>query len=87
MKIPGYITEKEASAEGFTHHGRYFGIPVWIAPDNQDFTVAAKWAPLEYVMTAVLHLERFVRPIIFPDDEPCFQFSVLKEINPTREKS
>lgn len=26
----GYITEKKAKTEGFTHHGSYYGIPIWM---------------------------------------------------------
>lgn len=69
----GYMTAKEALENGFTHHGKYFGIPVWVAPD-QDFMVATKWAPMEHVMTAAHYIEGFLRSVFRPDDEPVFQF-------------
>lgn len=69
----GYMTAKEAVASGFTHHGKYFGIPVWVAPEK-DFMVATKWAPMEYVMTAAHYIEGFLRSVFHPDDEPVFQF-------------
>ncbi len=75
----GYMTEKEALEIGFTHHGEYYGIPLWIAPDK-DFMVATKWAPMEYVMTAFHHIEAFLRSILFPEDEPGFQLSLGLEI-------
>lgn len=69
----GYMTAKEALSHGFTHHGKYFGIPVWVAPEK-DFMVATKWAPMEYVMTAAHYVEGFMRSVLFPNDEPAFRF-------------
>lgn len=75
----GYMTAKEAVANGFTHHGKYFGIPIWVAPDK-DFMVATKWTPMEYVMTAAHYVEGFLRSVFRPDDEPVFQFLLGPEI-------
>lgn len=75
----GYMTAKEAVAHGFTHHGKYFGIPLWIAPDK-DFMVATKWAPMEIVMSLAHYVEGFLRSVFFPDDEPVFQFLLGQEI-------
>lgn len=75
----GYMTAKEAKAVGFTHHGKYFGIPCWIAPDN-GFIVATKWAPMEHVMTVAHYIEGFFRAVFFPHDEPVFQFLLGEEI-------
>lgn len=69
----GYMTAKEAIGQGFTHHGKYFGIPLWVAPEK-DFMVATKWAPMEYVMSAFHVIEGFLREAFYPDDEPHFQF-------------
>ena len=38
--------------------------------------VAVKWAPLELVFDLFVALEDFFRPMMFPDDEPGFQFQV-----------
>lgn len=75
----GYMTSKEALAEGFTHHGKYYGIPLWVAP-HADFMVATKWAPMEYIMTAFHYAEWFIRSVIYPEDEPVFQFLVGEPI-------
>lgn len=72
----GYMTAKEAVANGFTHHGKYFGIPVWLAPENASFPVATKWAPLEFVMPFVHWIEGTLSGILYPDSEPTFQFLV-----------
>ena len=75
----GYTTAKKAKEAGFTHHGSYFGIPCWIAPDK-GFMVATKWAPMEYVMSAAHVVEGAVRAFLYPFDEPCFQFHLGEEI-------
>jgi hypothetical protein len=75
----GYMTAKKALENGFTHHGKYYGIPIWVAPDK-DFMVATKWAPMEYVMTAFHYFEGFLSDMFFPDSEPTFQFLLGPEI-------
>lgn len=78
-RMLGYMTKRDALENGFTHHGAYFGTPCWIAPDD-GFMVATKWAPFEYLMTAMHYVEGFIRSIRFPDDEPTFQFALGAEI-------
>lgn len=75
----GYMSAREALANGFTHHGKYFGVPIWVGDiDNEAGTllVAAKWAPMEHVMTLLHHVEATLRPLLFPDEPPSFQFWV-----------
>lgn len=44
-----YTTEKQAREQGYTHHGKMFGAPVWLRDLDSDCpTVAAKFAPLDY---------------------------------------
>lgn len=52
----GYMTEKEAIAHGFTHHGRYYFLPIYICPGHVPF-VASKFTALEYVYDLVWWLE------------------------------
>lgn len=75
MPMFGYMTAREAAEHGFTHHGKYFGIPVWIGDPDGDMLVATKWAPLEYLMTAFHHIEGFLSSL-FPEREAGFQFRV-----------
>lgn len=78
----GYMTAKEAKAQGFTHHGKYFGIPVWIGnPERDGMLVATKWAPLEYLMTLFHAIEGLMRATLYPEDEPAFQFQVGPKID------
>lgn len=72
----GYMTSREAVSHGFTHHGKYFGIPVWIGYPDGDMMVATKWAPFEYLMTVFHHIEGLLSSVFFPDREPGFHFWV-----------
>lgn len=76
------MTAGEAKAEGFTHHGSYYGIPIWIGLVGEAPLVAAKWFPLEYLMTVFNHIEGIVRETMWPDEEPGFMFRVFQEIEP-----
>lgn len=75
----GYITEGQAKAEGFTHHGSYYGIPIWLGNlDDDGPTVAAKWAPMELAMKLAHHIEGFCQEIA--GKPRGFWFTVKKEI-------
>lgn len=79
----GYMTKLEALKAGFTHHGDYYGIPCWIgglSNFNDGLLVAAKWAPMEHLMTLFHVLEANLRPLKFPNEPPCFQFRVRERI-------
>lgn len=69
----GYMTEQQAKQQGFTHHGSYFGIPIWISDEDCPM-VAAKWAPMEYVMTLFHYIEGAMRSML--SYEPSFQFTI-----------
>ncbi|GAP66263.1 hypothetical protein MBSD_n1567 [Mizugakiibacter sediminis] len=71
----GYMTARQARAAGFTHHGKYFGVPIWIGDlDSFSPVVAAKWAPMEAVMTLFHHIEATLHALRYPDHPPVFQF-------------
>lgn len=76
----GYMTERAAKEDGFTHHGKYYGIPVWIGDPHGEFRVATKWAPFEYLMTLAHMIEGFLLDMFYPDDEPAFRFVITKPI-------
>lgn len=82
-KLIGYMTEKEAIENGMTHHGYYYGIPLWIAPDK-DFLTATKWAPLEIMMTVFHIAEGALQSIFFPDRERGFMFLLGPKIGEKR---
>jgi hypothetical protein len=75
-----YMTAEKAKQEGFTHHGKYYGIPVWIGDPDGDCMVATKWAPLEPLMTLFHYIEGFMHSMMHPYDEPYFQFQVGERI-------
>jgi hypothetical protein len=77
----GYMTAKDAADAGFTNHGSYYGIPIWIgAPDSEAPLVATKHAALEPLMTLFNFLEGLVVSSAYPEDEPAFMFKVGREI-------
>jgi uncharacterized protein (DUF779 family) len=55
----GYMTKKEAVNYGFTNHGFYWFIPVWIS-DEEFPVVAAKWKPMELLFTVVSRIEGLI---------------------------
>lgn len=77
----GYIGARKAVSLGFTHHGKYFGIPVWLSEDGEGgLMVSPKWAPMEYVMICFHYVEGVMASLLYPDDEPVFRFMVGREI-------
>lgn len=74
----GYMTESQAVSEGFTHHGSYYGIPVWMS-DEEIPMVATKWRPLEPLMTLFHYVEGFVQ-MLSGEDENYFMFVQKRKI-------
>lgn len=74
----GYMSESEAKGHGFTHHGKYFGIPVWIGDPYGDCMVATKVSWLEPVMSLAHVIEGLCHAM--RGTEPNFMFLVGREI-------
>lgn len=76
----GYMTKKQALKNGYTHHGSYYGIPLWMGDLNTDCPmVSAKFEPLEwFVMPLVTFIEQLVND--YRGHENMFMFKVIKEI-------
>lgn len=74
----GYITKEEARSAGFTHHGLYYGVPIWISDDACPM-VAAKWAPMEFMITVGHYIEHFMQSL-HPDCDRGFLFYYGKRI-------
>lgn len=81
-KALGIMTKAEAKALGFTHHGSYYGIPLWMGDVHSEGpSVAVMWAPLDFVMDLFMHIEGFMFPLIHgADAEPMFMFKVAGEL-------
>ncbi len=73
----GYMTKKEALAIGFTHHGSYYGIPIWISDETYPM-VAAKWAPMEFLISTFHVLEGLGH--LVTHNEPGFMFQIKDPI-------
>ena len=80
----GYTTKREAIQHGCTHHGSYYGIPLWMGDVDSDAPlVFAKWAPLDLLILPMSVIERLVFPFVHGSDaEPMFMFKLLGEIEP-----
>lgn len=76
----GYMTVKEAIGHGFTNHASYYGIPVYVS-DDEDFMVAKKWFPMEYLMSVFHVIEGFIGSTFFPEREPSFMFKVYGRLD------
>lgn len=76
----GYIQEAQAKAEGFTHHGLYYGLPIWIALNTDEPMVAAKVVWLDWLIPIISTIENIVRSIMRPGDESGFMFTITREI-------
>lgn len=74
----GYMTEAEAKQEGFTHHGSYYGIPLWVGEPGDGMMVATKWAPMEFVMSLFHGIEAFMNTML--GNEPSFMFRIHGDI-------
>lgn len=74
-----HMTATQALENGFTHHGSYYGIPLWVAPGN-SFMAATKWAAMEPVLSLFHVIESVVRGVFQPYAEPVFKFGIGREI-------
>ena len=81
-KALGIMTAAEAKAAGFTHHGSYYGIPLWMGDvDSDGPSVAVKWVPLDCVMDLFIHIEGLFFPLVHgADAEPMFMFKITGEL-------
>ncbi|WP_343743357.1 hypothetical protein [Herbaspirillum huttiense] len=71
----GFMSKEEAKS-----HGSYYGIPCWVRDSEDDFMVATKHVLLEPLFSLASWIEQFLRPIAFPGEPACFQFSVGRPI-------
>jgi hypothetical protein len=76
----GYMTKKKALQLGFTHHGSYFGVPIYIGDPDGKFMVTTKHWALDPLFDLMSAMEGWLRPIIYPDSPDTFQFKLGAEI-------
>lgn len=78
----GYTTALEAIALGCTHHGSYYGIPIWLGDIDGEAPLAfAKWAPLDLLIPVFSCIEGLLFPLVHgADAQPMFMFKVKGEI-------
>lgn len=78
----GYTSAKMAKALGCTHHGSYYGIPIWLGDLDSEAPLAfAKWEPLELLIELASYIEALLFPIAHgPEARPMFRLKVKDEI-------
>lgn len=77
----GYITKEEAIAQGFTHKASYYGVPCYYADHTDEYGCqGAMIQPIHHFLEPVfdmfVFIEQTIRPLMFPEDEPGFQFQL-----------
>ncbi len=76
-----YMTRQRALKAGFTHHGSYHGIPMWMGGIDGVPIVCAKVVALEYLVSVFHFFEKQVG--ILCRKRPIFRFKVGREIDDT----
>ncbi|EKF6774375.1 hypothetical protein OZ393_005338 [Pseudomonas aeruginosa] len=76
----GFTTKAEAQKIGASHHGSYYGIPMWMGDVDSDCPlVFTKWAPFEFVVDLFSYIEGLVNSML--GQEPTFMFKVGRRID------
>lgn len=76
----GWMTKKQAIKEGFTHHGSYYGIPLYMTEGDMPI-VCPKHYAFEYLMDLAMVIEGLLFPLIHgADAEPVFMFKIGDKI-------
>jgi hypothetical protein len=76
----GYMTKAKAIDLGFTNHGRYYFLPIWIGDVTGEFMCTPKLQPLNWLMDIMHDFEAAARSHLYPEDEFSFMFHVGPEI-------
>lgn len=77
------ITKKEALDHGFTHHGSYFGIPMWMT-DSESPLVTVKFSCMNVVFDMADQIEGFLFGVFWPNDIRVTTFKIGREIDDGR---
>jgi hypothetical protein len=80
LSLIGYVTKKKALALGFTHHGSYWGIPIYMDDNNDCPTICAKWIPLYCLFPLVEFFEFFLFFIFCQGEQTYFRFTKKRKI-------
>lgn len=78
----GFMSKQEALSLGYTNHGKYFGLPVYLADDGPGLMVTAKCKWLNWAVDVIATVEGILRDTFRPQDPPGFQFWVGPRIAP-----
>ena len=76
-----YMTKQRALKAGFTHHGSYHGIPMWMGGIDGVPIVCAKVVVLEYMVSAFHFIEKHIGQL--GHGRPIFRFKIGRQIDDT----
>jgi len=60
------MDKNKARSVGFTHQGKYYGIPLWITHSATPM-IAAKWYPLQVMVTLLQFVESHLQIAMLVD--------------------
>lgn len=79
-ELLGFMTEQKAKELGFTHHGSYFGVPIYIGDPYGQCMVTVKHPILDPLFDLMGVLEGIFRPLVHPENPAVFQFRLKGRI-------
>lgn len=72
----GYMSKDTAINEGFTHYGKYYGIPIYLDLSDEEMPgIACKWSLMEPIFSLFTCIEIFLKDN-FTDEEIAYAFIV-----------
>ena len=74
----GWVTKEAAKKEGFTNHGSYYGIPLYIGGAEDDMCIVTKHIAFEWLVDIADFIESLCYDIV--GAERMFCFTVGSEI-------
>jgi hypothetical protein len=83
MEVMGYMNAEEAKAAGFSHHGKYYFLPIWMGDiDADDFDggplIGAKVSWLDWMLPVISVVENTLQ--LLTGSELGFNFRVMQPI-------
>lgn len=73
------ITKEQALEIGFTHHGSYFGIPLWMTDSEQPF-ITVKFSCMNSTFDMANQIEGFLFHLFWPEEVRVTTFKIGRKI-------
>jgi len=78
-----YLTKEDLLRQKFTHHGRYYGLPIWIGDhgDDKQFMIAPKYKFTGKIMHLMMGADEIIQFFTRPGEEYSLKFFIGREID------